>query len=382
MAECSTDQVQSYHNALSALSSAYRMYADVKLRGYEQTSGGSAPYTRPAVTLGSAVEYAAHYTQYVVPLLIQNLAPAAAPSPSERAGRFLDMGCAPGGLCRCLIQHWPRSVENNGAPASWTGVGVTLAPEAGGLPMEFKHDRLAVRFADVCDSEDFIEKSVLESERRTYDFVNLGIVLDARVKSRISTTRVVGYRAQLHTQLKVAQRALTPGAGCMMVAMKLDYPSLPEIIRTMALFSDVAETLVVVPTLYTRCAGRKQFYLFAGKCAALTDAWCDSVRAVWEEGKLRYHQHVERVFAAKRQREAADTTVPSDEHGEPSASVEAQKPGSDPPCHASTSSHNAPAPPSSSIEQQVASVYMKVGSSFDTFCDMVRDFLEKGASSS
>lgn len=88
-----------------------------------------------------------------------------------RPKRFMDIGCAPGGLCAYFIRD-----------LGWSGVGFTLQLERGGLKVRFKDPKLSVAHCDMSDmgSVEFINSTTTlnsESEAAKFDFVNCGVVM-------------------------------------------------------------------------------------------------------------------------------------------------------------------------------------------------------------
>merc|ERR1712000_436987 len=78
------------------------------------------------------------------------------------------------------------------------------------------------------------------------------------------------------------------GEGDLMVALRFDFPSLPETIPTIDLFRQHAmKGLYVLPTLYTESAGRKQFYLLV-RGIVMTEELCLGVKDIWNRGRERY----------------------------------------------------------------------------------------------
>lgn len=80
--------------------------------------------------------------------------------------RFIDIGCAPGGLCAYLIRD-----------LGWSGVGFSLQLERGGLKVRFKDPNLSVFHCDMSELEsvDLINQEV--SGHGKYDFINCGVVM-------------------------------------------------------------------------------------------------------------------------------------------------------------------------------------------------------------
>ena len=81
--------------------------------------------------------------------------------------RFVDIGCAPGGLCAYFIKD-----------LGWSGIGFTLQIERGGLRVRFKDPNLTVYQCDMSDmdSVDFIFNNIRGSGEK-YDFINCGVVM-------------------------------------------------------------------------------------------------------------------------------------------------------------------------------------------------------------
>ena len=82
------------------------------------------------------------------------------------AKRFMDIGCAPGGLCAYFIKD-----------LGWSGVGFTLQIERGGLKVRFKDPNLQVHPCDMSEMESvqFISDKVLGQPK--FDFINCGVVM-------------------------------------------------------------------------------------------------------------------------------------------------------------------------------------------------------------
>ena len=80
--------------------------------------------------------------------------------------RFIDIGCAPGGLCAYFVRD-----------LGWSGVGFTLQLERGGLKVRFKDPNLRVHHCDMSDmdSVDLISQAVGGAGK--YDFINCGVVM-------------------------------------------------------------------------------------------------------------------------------------------------------------------------------------------------------------
>lgn len=80
--------------------------------------------------------------------------------------RFMDIGCAPGGLCAYFIKD-----------LGWSGVGFTLQIERGGLKVRFKDPSLHVSHCDMSemDSVNLIDQTVAGQAK--FDFINCGVVM-------------------------------------------------------------------------------------------------------------------------------------------------------------------------------------------------------------
>jgi hypothetical protein len=80
--------------------------------------------------------------------------------------RFMDIGCAPGGLCAYFIRD-----------LGWSGVGFTLQIERGGLRVRFKDQALQVHPCDMSEMESvaFITEKV--SNMPKFNFINCGVVM-------------------------------------------------------------------------------------------------------------------------------------------------------------------------------------------------------------
>ena len=82
--------------------------------------------------------------------------------------RFMDIGCAPGGLCAYFIRD-----------LGWSGVGFTLQLERGGLKVRFRDPALEVFPCDMSEPESvsFINEQVSGSSAAKFDFINCGVVM-------------------------------------------------------------------------------------------------------------------------------------------------------------------------------------------------------------
>ena len=82
--------------------------------------------------------------------------------------RFVDIGCAPGGLCAYFIRD-----------LGWSGIGFTLQLERGGLKVRFKDPALQVHYCDMSEIEsvDFITQHICAQNNAKYDFINCGVVM-------------------------------------------------------------------------------------------------------------------------------------------------------------------------------------------------------------
>lgn len=80
--------------------------------------------------------------------------------------RFMDIGCAPGGLCAYFVKD-----------LGWSGIGFTLQLERGGLKVRFKDPGLEVHYCDMSEPEsvDFISSTARGSPK--FDFINCGVVM-------------------------------------------------------------------------------------------------------------------------------------------------------------------------------------------------------------
>ena len=285
-----------FHQQLLQASAAYGRYSSTRLAGWSHEG-----YDAAQARLGSSEDYAAHYVEHLLPLLRNDAGFAdAVDAAGSRPLRFLDLGCAPGGLCRALTSRW--------GSARWSGVGVTLDPAAGGLPMQFTDPNVEVRFADVTDRESFVKAALrTPQDEHSFDFVNLGIVLDASVKSKLDKV-AIGFGEQLFTQLLVAERALRrDGRGSLMLALKVDYTSLPDTMPTLEVLRRICAALRIIPTMYTAATGKKQFYAFAARLpSGLTMEACTDIQRIWSLGKMRYRAFCEtaarRLQEGKRER--------------------------------------------------------------------------------
>lgn len=282
-----------FHKALCSVSSAYERYSTLRKELWADDT-----FQGPRAVLGQSDDYANHYRKSLLPILVEGLEPS-----SHRT--FLDLGCAPGGLCKFLLQLWP---EDKG---SWTGVGVTLSPDIGGLAMQVEDDaRLRICYADVVQHTAFVDAcvtatSTIGGEKAAFDFVNLGIVLDhtVRVKRQRDAEGAashVSYGEQLFTQLTAAKNVLrSDGKGVLMLAMKTDFPSLPEVLPSLRRLQAASREVRLIPTMYTESTGKKQFYVVAVGCL-VTDALCDDLRRIWNLGTQRYLAMKRQAIEAKR----------------------------------------------------------------------------------
>ena len=84
----------------------------------------------------------------------------------EGSKRFMDIGCAPGGLCAYFIRD-----------LGWSGVGFTLQIERGGLKVRFKDPNLQVSYCDMSDLDSvrYISESVMGMTK--FDYINCGVVM-------------------------------------------------------------------------------------------------------------------------------------------------------------------------------------------------------------
>ena len=279
-----------FHEELQRVCSAYKALSDAKLRGWN-----SKTYVRPHVSLASCKEYAENYTKHLIPKL------KVADSGSLRS-KFYDIGSAPGGLCQAFLEAEAAGDVRN----KWFGVALTLDPENGGIEMKYKNDSLEVRYADVHEGEKFLEIAVKQADENSYDFVNMGIVVDSNVKKYLNKS--VQYHEQLITQLRAAQLLLKPGGSFMMV-LNLDYPSLPEVLCAMHTLLKHAKSLHMIPTVYSKSAGRKQFYLLVSEIT-LTHEMVDELSAIWKKGHTR---HVASRKRKLQERKDEDVELTGDE---------------------------------------------------------------------
>eukprot|EP00009_Paramoeba_aestuarina_P017945 CAMPEP_0201527968 /NCGR_PEP_ID=MMETSP0161_2-20130828/36937_1 /ASSEMBLY_ACC=CAM_ASM_000251 /TAXON_ID=180227 /ORGANISM="Neoparamoeba aestuarina, Strain SoJaBio B1-5/56/2" /LENGTH=251 /DNA_ID=CAMNT_0047929037 /DNA_START=73 /DNA_END=825 /DNA_ORIENTATION=- len=245
-------------------------------------------------------EYASNYTQHLLPYLPYE-------DQQQMRYRFFDMGSAPGGLCQAILQWKSDKHDRN----KWVGVAVTLDPADGGIPMKYKNDSLEVRFADVQTGEKFLEQVVRNDDVGAYAFVNMGIVVDQNVKRYLDSAKP--YCEQLITQLRATKLVLKEKGSFMMV-LNLDYPSLPEVMRTISILLRNAENVHIIPTVYTKTAARKQFYLLVNG-VTLTSEVVDELSQVWQKA------HERRVTRKRRLQEPDDAEKVDDS---PAASSEAK----------------------------------------------------------
>lgn len=319
-----SNSAAAYHMELSAISAAYTTYAATR-----QDLWRNPNFQQARARLGHASDYARHYVEYLLPMLRHGCPQDPSCDSTVRCvakpRRFLDLGCAPGGLCEALLH---RSV--NPADPQWTGVGVTLAAADGGLAMEVADvpNRFEVRYADVTDRELFVRRCVPPSEEGTYDFVNCGIVLDQTVRQKRQSSSsdgatpqvpLVSFGEQLYTQLLVAAAALRrDGKGVVMMALKTDFPSLPEVMPTLRMLIDNVSggalnvgggEVRIIPTMYTTTCGKKQFYVVVLGCNA-TIKLAEGIRGIWNRGTARYLALKRAAIATKRAR-AEDAAEPN-----------------------------------------------------------------------
>jgi hypothetical protein len=313
-----------YHAELTSSSAAYNTYATTR-----QDLWKDPRFQQAQARLGRSDDYAAHYVQHLLPKLknhfLSNGHDKGATAVMQC--RFLDMGCAPGGLCETLLHR------SDSESLRWSGVGVTLHENDGGLPMELAAipGRFDIRYADVTDRDGFVNTCVGDEDVGTFDFVNCGIVLDQTVRKKrgeqtadqsSSPPPMISFGEQLYTQLLVAARALRrDGHGCVMMALKTDFPSLPEMVPTLATLikhrshhtaeetasissgSDAA--VRVIPTMYTMTCGKKQFYTVVLGAQA-TVQLAEDIRRIWNLGTVRYLAIKRTAIAAKRSRDEVE----------------------------------------------------------------------------
>ncbi|KAF4659494.1 hypothetical protein FOL47_007568 [Perkinsus chesapeaki] len=98
--------------------------------------------------------------------------------------RFLDIGCAPGGLCAFFVED-----------LSWSGIGFSLPPEDGGLELKYHSDKLKFDFCDMAREGEYLRIAekvrALDGEGATFGYVNLGVVIGQhQVDSMGETTEV------------------------------------------------------------------------------------------------------------------------------------------------------------------------------------------------
>jgi hypothetical protein len=106
-------------------------------------------------------------------------------SATEHAGifnvsgkRFMDIGCAPGGLCAYFIKD-----------LGWSGVGFTLQIERGGLKVRFKDPNLQVSFCDMSDMDSVRAITETVSSMPKFDFINCGVVMGKHQMESIGEDR-------------------------------------------------------------------------------------------------------------------------------------------------------------------------------------------------
>ena len=92
--------------------------------------------------------------------------------------RFLDIGCAPGGLCAYFIKD-----------LGWSGVGFTLQIERGGLKVRFKDPNLEVHFCDMSDMESVRTITDSVATMPKFDFINCGVVMGKHQMESIGEDR-------------------------------------------------------------------------------------------------------------------------------------------------------------------------------------------------
>ena len=246
-----------YHVELMSLSASY---GDLDAAKRAVRTATADTYTRPTVVLGDALAYSNHYSVYFRPIVADK-------------GRFLDMGCAPGGLCHMLLG------------VGWDGVGVTLSPSSGGLRMEVaKEGVLTLRYADVMNSDEFVLVATDGLAKGTFDLVNMGIVVDKSVREK--SEGVASYSDQIYTQLRVGLSVMKPSGGTLMMALVWDFTTLPEVFQTLDALRAVSTSVRVMPTMYTASHARKQMYVAACGCC-MTDSLCQTLRTIWGTGAER-----------------------------------------------------------------------------------------------
>jgi len=265
-----------FHSELMNLSLSYRKLDETKRHVREATQD---KWVRPGVILGDAAAYSAHYTAVLRPVLEGCEGFTQEMGSSRVPRRFMDMGCAPGGLCDMLL----------GLGAHWSGVGVTLSPAAGGLKMDIAScSRLELRFEDVMQHEMFVTGSLEGLSQGSFDLVNMGIVVDRSVRGK--GAEVASFSDQLYTQLSVAHRAMKPTGGVLMMALAWDFTTLPEVFHSLDVLWGCSESVRVLPTMYTATVARKQVYVAATGCR-LTEDVCHEMRRVWSRGAQRRREY-------------------------------------------------------------------------------------------
>ena len=121
--------------------------------------------------------------------------------------RFLDIGCAPGGLSRFLCNS-----------LGWSGRGVSLDPAEGGLELRFvpREGQFKFTYANVA-SPDFIpymqSQGILQSK---YDFINLGVVIGGhQVQEELETSLLL--LSVTRNSFQLLHESLKPGADAMWI---------------------------------------------------------------------------------------------------------------------------------------------------------------------
>ena len=278
-----------FHDALCSSCPSYKELSDVKLRGWK-----SKTYVRPHVILAKCHEYAQNYAEHFLPKLEIDDA-------YQMRRKFCDMGAAPGGLCQCLLEAKEPTGERN----KWYGVALTLDPEQGGIDMRYKHESLEVRFANVHNSENFLKTALAPGDEKSFAFVNMGIVVDGNVKRYLDEG--IPYYQQLTTQMQATERLLAPN-GSFMIVLNLDYPSLPEVLGVIHTLIKHSKSVHIIPTVYTRSAARKQFYLLVNKITLTTEI-VQELSNTWKSGYERQMSRRKRRLQERKDEERDETAI-------------------------------------------------------------------------
>jgi len=170
--------------------------------------------------------------------------------------RFLDIGCAPGGLCSYLVR------------LGWSGLGVSLSVTLGGLKMEYTSPQLGFLELDMAaaDAHRNLSTWLDESNGREFDFINMGVVIPYRADNdntvsnlevREARTRENGeaYHPIFRNSLLVLLERLKNGGSCMWTVRE---SNVAELLRVL----DILRKLFTeVRFVFTVLVNRSPFYL-------------------------------------------------------------------------------------------------------------------------